>query len=106
MGWPPILPLCTGHIRRGHIPITDTFSADQQKRSNIMFGFGAKPQEQQTATCPCCQTPMQDMGAHGIRMGGVTGLGGAALGMIGGQIADDGEEAFEKKLKVQGNVRY
>lgn len=66
-----------------------------------MFGFGEKPQEQQNATCPCCQTPMQDMGAHGIRMGGLTGLGGAALGMNGGQLADDGEEAFEKKLKVQ-----
>jgi hypothetical protein len=66
-----------------------------------MFGFGEKPQEQQTATCPCCQTPMQDMGAHGLRMGGLTGLGGAALGMIAGQMADDGEEAFEKKLKVQ-----
>ncbi|MDD2749878.1 hypothetical protein [Acidithiobacillus sp.] len=33
--------------------------------------------------------------------GGLTGLGGAAFGMIAGQMADDGEEAFEKKLKVQ-----
>ncbi|MBU2838511.1 hypothetical protein HF670_02790 [Acidithiobacillus thiooxidans] len=66
-----------------------------------MFGFGEKTQEQQTATCPCCQSPMQNMGVHGLRMGGLTGLGGAALGMIAGQMADDGEEAFEKKLKVQ-----
>jgi hypothetical protein len=44
---------------------------------------------------------MQDMGAHGIHMGGLTGLGGAALGMIAGQMADDGEDAFEKRLKVQ-----
>ncbi|PKY11865.1 hypothetical protein B1757_02585 [Acidithiobacillus marinus] len=70
-----------------------------------MFGFG-EHQENITATCPCClaggsQTQMQDMGAHGIRMGGLTGIGGAALGMLGGQMADDGEEAFEKKLKVQ-----
>ncbi|WP_312283648.1 hypothetical protein [Candidatus Igneacidithiobacillus taiwanensis] len=65
-----------------------------------MFGFG-EHQEAMQATCPCCQTQMQDMGAHGIRMGGLTGLGGAALGMIAGQLADDGEEAFEKKLKVQ-----
>ncbi|MDD3760578.1 MAG: hypothetical protein PHO57_07070 [Acidithiobacillus sp.] len=66
-----------------------------------MFGFGEHNQEAMQATCPCCQTQMQDMGAHGIRMGGLTGLGGAALGMIGGQLADDGEEAFEKKLQVQ-----
>lgn len=65
-----------------------------------MFGFGEHP-ENMTATCPCCQTPMEDKGAHGMRMGGLTGLGGAALGMIGGQLADDGEEALEKKLKVQ-----
>ncbi len=66
-----------------------------------MFGFGEQHHEAMQATCPCCQTQMQDMGTHGVRMGGLTGLGGAALGMIGGQLADDGEEAFEKKLKVQ-----
>lgn len=66
-----------------------------------MFGFGDKPQEQQTATCPCCQSPMQDMGTHGVRMGGLTGLAGAAVGMLGGQLADDGEEAFEKKAVFQ-----
>ncbi len=65
-----------------------------------MFGFG-EHQRNLTAICPCCQSQMEDKGAHGIRMGGLTGLGGAALGMIGGQMADDGEEAFEKKLKVQ-----
>ncbi len=65
-----------------------------------MFGFG-EHHEVMHATCPCCQTQMQDMGTHGVRLGGLTGLGGAALGMIGGQLADDGEEAFEKKLKVQ-----
>ncbi|MCY0872346.1 MAG: hypothetical protein OWQ56_06535 [Acidithiobacillus caldus] len=64
-----------------------------------MFGFG---EHQQTpVNCPCCQSPMQDMGAHGIRVGGLTGIGGAALGVIAGQLADDAEEAFEKKLKVQ-----
>lgn len=65
-----------------------------------MFGFGEHT-EAMTATCPCCNTNMEDKGAHGLRMGGLTGLGGAALGMIGGQLADDGEEAFEKKLAVQ-----
>lgn len=66
-----------------------------------MFGFGERPQDQQSAQCPCCQSQMNDMGEHGVRMGGLTGLGGAALGMLGGQLADDGEEAFEKKMKVQ-----
>lgn len=55
-----------------------------------MFGFREKSQEQQSATCPCCQSPMQDMGMHGIDMGGLTGLGDAALGMIAVQMADDG----------------
>lgn len=45
-----------------------------------MFGFGEHT-ENITATYPCCQTAMQDMGAHGIRMGGLTGLGGASLGI-------------------------
>ncbi|MCR1344900.1 hypothetical protein NRY68_03585 [Acidithiobacillus ferrooxidans] len=44
---------------------------------------------------------MEDKGAHGLRMGGLTGLGGAALGMIEGQLADDGVDAFERKLAVQ-----
>lgn len=65
-----------------------------------MFGFG-EHHEAMTATCPSCNSAMEDKGAHGLRMGGLTGLGGAALGMIGGQLADDGEEAFEKKLAVQ-----
>ena len=33
-----------------------------------------------------------------IRMGGLIGLLGARAAMIGGQMADDGEEAFEKKF--------
>jgi len=53
------------------------------------------------AQCPCCQTQMQDMGTHGIRMGGLTGILGAGAAMLGGQLASDGEEAFEKKMVVQ-----
>ena len=34
-------------------------------------------------------------------MGGLTGLAGAAAGAVHGQLADEGEEAFEKKLAVQ-----
>lgn len=69
-----------------------------------MFGFG-EHQEAMTATCPSCQSPMEDKGAHGIRMGGLTGLAGAAAGAVLGQLADEGEEAFEKKLAVQVFVR-
>ncbi len=65
-----------------------------------MFGLG-EHHEALTATCPCCQTAMEDKGAHGIRMGGLTGIAGAAAGVVFGQLADDGEEAFEKKLAVQ-----
>ncbi|MGK9450252.1 hypothetical protein ACSSZE_03165 [Acidithiobacillus caldus] len=65
-----------------------------------MLGFG-EHQDAMTVTCPCCQTPMEDKGAHGIRLGGLTGLLGAGAAMIGGQLAEDGEEAFEKKLEVQ-----
>lgn len=65
-----------------------------------MFGFG-EHQEVPEASCPCCQTQMQDMGAHGIRMGGLTGMLGAGAALIGGQLAEDGEEAFEKKMEVQ-----
>ena len=69
-----------------------------------MFGFG-EHQDAVTATCPCCQTPMEDKGAHGIRMGGLTGMLGAGAAMIGGQLAEDGEEAFEKKMDVQQAYR-
>lgn len=65
-----------------------------------MFGFGER-QEAMAVNCPCCQTPMQDMGAHGIRMGGLTGMLGAGAALLGGQVADDAEEAFEKKMAVQ-----
>lgn len=65
-----------------------------------MFGFG-EHSEVTGATCPCCQSSMQDMGAHGIRMGGLTGILGAGAAMLGGQLAEDGEEAFEKKMQVQ-----
>ncbi len=67
-----------------------------------MFGFGNNSGGGvQTPGCPCCQTPMRDMGQHGLRMGGLTGIAGAAVGAVFGQLATDGEEAFEKKLKVQ-----
>lgn len=71
-----------------------------------MFGFGEHAQQQQVQqqACPRCQTAMQYMGDHGIRMGGLTGLGGAAAGAIFGQLATDGEEAFEKKMAVQVHV--
>jgi hypothetical protein len=65
-----------------------------------VFGFG-EHQAVQNATCPCCQTPMEDKGEHGIRMGGLTGMLGAGAALVGGQLAEDGEEAFEKKLAVQ-----
>ena len=65
-----------------------------------MFGLG-EHRDTMTATCPCCQTPMEDKGAHGIRLGGLTGLLGAGAALLGGQLAEDGEEAFEKKLAVQ-----
>ena len=66
-----------------------------------MFGFGENQQQVMQAQCPCCQTQMQDMGTHGIRMGGLTGMLGAGAAMLGGQLASDGEEAFEKKMVVQ-----
>lgn len=70
-----------------------------------MFGFGEHAQEQvQQQSCPRCQSAMQYLGDHGIRMGGLTGLGGAAAGAIFGQLATDGEEAFEKKMAVQVHV--
>ena len=70
-----------------------------------MFGFGEhQPQQVLQQPCPRCQTPMQYLGNHGIRMGGLTGLAGAAAGAIFGQLADDGEEAFEKKMAVQVHV--
>ncbi len=68
-----------------------------------MFGFGQQEQVAQQP-CPCCQTPMQYLGDHGIRMGGLTGMLGAGAALIGGQLATDGEEAFEKKMAVQVHV--
>jgi hypothetical protein len=63
-----------------------------------MFGFGER-ESAQVVTC-ICGADMDHHGAHGIRMGGLTGVLGAGAAMIGGQLADDGEEAFEKKLEV------
>ncbi len=65
-----------------------------------MFGFG-RSEEIPAQNCPVCQTRMEDKGAHGIRMGGLTGLMGAGAALLGGQLAEDGEEAFEKKMMVQ-----
>ncbi|WP_241799225.1 hypothetical protein [Acidithiobacillus caldus] len=39
---------------------------------------------------------MEDKGEHGIRMGGLTGVLGAGAALVGGQLAEDGEEAFEE----------
>ncbi len=64
-----------------------------------MFGFGKE--EMPAVNCPACQTAMQDMGSHGIRMGGLTGILGAGAAALGGQLADDAEEAFEKKMAVR-----
>lgn len=44
-----------------------------------MFGFG-EHQRNLTAICPCCLSQMEDKGTHGMRMGGLTGLGGCGLG--------------------------
>jgi hypothetical protein len=63
-----------------------------------MFGFH-EHEDIPYVTC-VCGADMVHHGAHGIRMGGLTGLMGAGAAMIGGQMADDGEEAFEKKLEV------
>lgn len=63
-----------------------------------MFGF----HERETipnVTC-ACGADMEYHGAHGLRMGGLTGMLGAGAAMLGGQMAEDGEEAFEKKLEV------
>lgn len=70
-----------------------------------MFGFGQEVREPVAPQpCPRCQTPMQYLGDHGIRMGGLTGMLGAGAALIGGQLATDGEEAFEKKMAVQVHV--
>ncbi|MEB8535535.1 hypothetical protein [Acidithiobacillus ferriphilus] len=65
-----------------------------------MFGFG-EHQEAMTAQCPCCQTQMQDKGTHGVRLGGVTGLLGAGMDAVLGNVGEDANEAFEKKMTVQ-----
>ncbi|WP_024892591.1 hypothetical protein [Acidithiobacillus thiooxidans] len=67
-----------------------------------MFGLGSPRQSSfPTPDCPCCQTPMQSVGQHGVRLGGLTGMAGAAAAMLGGQLASDGEEAFEKKMRTE-----
>lgn len=53
----------------------------------------------ETVTC-VCGAGMSYQGEHGIRVGGLTGLMGAGAAMLGGQLADDAEEALEKKMKV------
>jgi hypothetical protein len=40
-------------------------------------------------------------GQHGLRMGGVTGLKGAALDFFGGNLGQEVNEAFEKKLSTE-----
>ena len=66
-----------------------------------MFGFGEHPEHENAQNVTCtCGADMAYQGEHGIRMGGLTGLLGAGAAMIGGQMADDAEEAFEKKMKV------
>lgn len=62
-----------------------------------MLDFGEHATAAQT-TCLYCHTTMQDMGTHDIPMGE---LSGAALSLLGRQLADDGEEAFEHQIKVQ-----
>jgi hypothetical protein len=47
---------------------------------------------------------MDYLGDHGIRMGGLTGMLGAGAALLGGQLAEDGEEAFEKKMDVRVHV--
>lgn len=65
-----------------------------------MFGFGEHPSNAVAVACTGCGTGMSYQGEHGIRMGGLTGLLGAGAALLGGQLAEDGEEAFEKKMVV------
>ena len=66
-----------------------------------MFGFGEHEDHANVQQVTCtCGSNMAYQGAHGLRMGGLTGMLGAGAAMLGGQLASDGEEAFEKKLEV------
>ncbi|ACH83641.1 hypothetical protein HMI48_11000 [Acidithiobacillus ferrooxidans] len=66
-----------------------------------MFGFGEHNDHANVQQVTCtCGTNMAYQGAHGLRMGGLTGMLGAGAAFLGGQVATDGEEAFEKKLEV------
>lgn len=58
-------------------------------------------QQYDNQTCPACQSPMAYGGQHGIRMGGVTGLKAAALDFFGGNLGQEANEVFEKKLSVE-----
>jgi hypothetical protein len=63
-----------------------------------MFGFGEHQQETPSVTC-LCGAAMDHHGVHGIRLGGITGLVGAAAGLAFGSKEDAVNQAFEKKME-------
>ncbi|WP_414039384.1 hypothetical protein ACJU26_09150 [Acidithiobacillus sp. M4-SHS-6] len=65
-----------------------------------MFGKNASQQQYPEPTCRCGNV-MTFAGQHGIRLGGITGIKAAALDFFGGQLGQEANEAFEKKLSTE-----
>lgn len=66
-----------------------------------MFGLGQKTSGQQYTDCQCgCGAAMTYAGNHGLRIGGITGLAGAAADVFFSNVGQGVNEAFEKKIMV------
>ncbi len=76
--------------------------------------FGHTQGGQQYDTCQCvCGANMTYAGNHGVRVGGITGIAGAAADLLFSNIGQGVNEAFEKKIKADificetcGDIRF